>query len=199
MTNGKGVDDFINTLISKKVFKKGFLIMAKISSRHFRHLLYVVWLKKACKRGGHGHPRTPVATPMLLTMWTLQIISAIYPSELQLTDISKSSTEVCYLNTNMKTGGTNTPFRISIYDKIRIFNFPHMDSNIPTNPAYGVYISQLVRYARICTSKVDFMNRVRGFYTNLLQKSFNKFFNRHGLIVVRYGATLREMRVSIQA
>ena len=42
-------------------------------------------------------------------------------------------------------------FRISIYDKkedfaFRIVNFPHMDSNIPANPAYGVYISQLVRY-----------------------------------------------------
>ena len=38
--------------------------MAKISSWHFRHLLQVVWLKKACKRGGHGHPRTPLATPL---------------------------------------------------------------------------------------------------------------------------------------
>ena len=87
------------------------------------------------------------------------------------------------------------PIRISIYDKrddftFRIVNFPHMDSNIPANPAYGVYISQLVRYGRICTSKVDFMNRLRGlslrlrqqgFLTNLLQRTFTKFFNRHGL------------------
>ena len=134
-------------------------------------------------------------------------ISAIYPPELQLTDTSTSSTEVCYLDTHIKAGGTNTPFRISIYDKrddftFRIVNFPHMDSNIPTNPAYGVYISQLVRYARICTSKVDFMNRLRGlslrlrqqgFLTNLLQRTFTKFFNRHGLMVEKYGATLREL------
>ena len=140
-------------------------------------------------------------------------ISAIYPSELQLTATSTSSTEVCYLDTYIKTGSTNTPFRVSIYDKrddftFRIVNFPHMDSNIPTTPAYGVYMSQLVRYARICTSKVDFMNRLRGlslrlrqqgFVTNLLQKSFNKFFNRHGLFVVKYGATRREMRLAIQA
>ena len=139
--------------------------------------------------------------------------SAIYPPELQLTDTSTSSTEVCYLDTHIKTGGTNTPFRISIYDKrddfaFRIVNFPHMDSNIPANPAYGVYISQLVRYARICTSKVDFMNRLRGlpsrlrqqgFLTKLLQRTFTKFFNRHGLIVVKYGTTLREMRFAIQA
>ena len=40
---------------------------------------------------------------------------------------------------------------------------------------------------------------IKGLVTNLLQKSFNKFFNRHGLIVVKYGATLREMRLAIQA
>ena len=121
---------------------------------------------------------------------------------------STSSTEVCYLDTNIKTGDVTTPFRISIYDKrndlaFRIVNFSHMDSNIPANPAYGVYISQLLRYARICTSKVDFINRLRGFSlrlrqqgfeTNRLQNSFNKFVNRHGFIVEKYGAALREMR-----
>ena len=75
-------------------------------------------------------------------------ISPIYPSELQLTDTFTSSTEMCYLDTNIKTGGTNTPFRISIYDKrgdfaFGIVNFPQMDSNIPANPAYGVYINYL--------------------------------------------------------
>ena len=161
---------------------------------------------------------TPFVTSTIYYIYDVDFgnyISTIYPPELQLTDTSTSSTEVCYLDTHIdiKTGGTNTPFRISIYDKrddftFRIVNFPQMDSNIPANPAYGVYISQLVRYARICTSKVDFMNRLRrlslrlrqqGFLTNLLQRAFTKFFNRHGLIVVKYGATLREMRFAIQA
>ena len=125
-------------------------------------------------------------------------------------DTSTSSTKVCYLDKNIKAGGTNTPFRISIYDKrftSRIVNFPHTDSNIPANPAYGVFISQLVKYARICSSKVELMTRLcglslrlrqQGFETNLLRKSFNKFFNRHGLIVVKYGATLQEMKLAIQ-
>ena len=137
-------------------------------------------------------------------------ISEIYSSELQLTDTSTSSTKVYYLDTNTKTGGTNTPFRISIYGKrddftFRIVNFPLV--GIPANPPFGVYISQMVRYARICPSKVDFMNRPRGlslrlrqqsFVTNLLHKSFNKFFNRHGLMVLKYGVTLREIRLTIQ-
>ena len=72
--------------------------------------------------------------------------SAIFPSELELNDTCTLSTEVCYLDTNIKTVDINAPFRMSIYDKrddfaFRIVNFPHMDSNIPANPAYGVYIS----------------------------------------------------------
>ena len=50
-------------------------------------------------------------------------ISAIYLSELQLTATSTSSTEVCYLDTDIKTGSTNTPFSISIYDKGDDFTF----------------------------------------------------------------------------
>ena len=33
-----------------------------------------------------------------------------------------------------------------------IVNFPNMSSNIPSKPAHGVYISQLVRIGRICSS-----------------------------------------------
>ena len=146
-------------------------------------------------------------------MWTLEITSTQFTRRNCNLQTLPHHLLKCYLDTNINTGGTNTPFRISIYDMrddftFRNVDFPHMDSNIPVNLAYGVYISQLVSYARICTSKVDFMNRLhglslrlrqQGFEANLLQKSFNKFFNRHGLTVVKYGATLREIRLAIQA
>ena len=72
----------------------------------------------------------------------------------------------CYLDTRIKHEDDETPYHISVYDKRDDFNFQivnfraHMDSNIPSNPAYGVYISQLVRYARICRSNVDFIHRL---------------------------------------
>ena len=31
-----------------------------------------------------------------------------------------------------------------------VVNFPYMDRNIPTKPAHGIYISQLVRIGHIC-------------------------------------------------
>jgi hypothetical protein len=34
-----------------------------------------------------------------------------------------------------------------------------MCSNIPASPAYGVYISQLIRYARASNSYSDFLKR----------------------------------------
>ena len=138
-------------------------------------------------------------------------ISDIYPSELELKETTLASTEVCYLDTKISHGDNNTPFHISVYDKrddftFRIVNFPHMDSNIPANPAYGVYISQLVRYARICTSKLDFIHRLRCLSSRLLQqgfkltslfKSFNKFFKSHGALIGKYDATLRELRSAV--
>ena len=45
--------------------------MTKISSWHFRHLLYVVLLKEACKSKVMGTPGPPLATPMLLFYWKL--------------------------------------------------------------------------------------------------------------------------------
>jgi hypothetical protein len=51
-----------------------------------------------------------------------------------------------------------------IYDKrddfnFKIINFPNMCSNIPASAAYGVYISQLIRYARASSNYSDFLQR----------------------------------------
>jgi hypothetical protein len=51
-----------------------------------------------------------------------------------------------------------------LYDKrddfnFPIVNFPFICSNIPAAPAYGVYISQLIRYSRACGSYQDFLDK----------------------------------------
>ena len=35
--------------------------------------------------------------------------------------------------------------------QFNIVNYPHMDSNIPMGPAYGIYVSRLIAFARVCT------------------------------------------------
>ena len=80
-------------------------------------------------------------------------------------------------------------------------NFPHLSSNIPSSPAYGVYISQLIRYARACSHYQDFLQRHR----NLLRKLLSQGFVKSRLIVFlkkfigRYPDLIEKYSVSISA
>ena len=94
-----------------------------------------------------------------------------------------------------------------IYDKrddfnFHITNFPFLSSNIPSSPAYGVFISQLIRYARACSSYECFILRARrlsskflkqGYLVERLKSSFRKFYGRYGDLIEQYGVTLSRM------
>ena len=140
-------------------------------------------------------------------------INEIYPSELILKNTTTTPSETSYLDTTLNIGEGNGTVRISVYDKreefnFKIVNFPYLDSNIPRNPAYGVYISRLVRYARICCRKDDFIYRHRrlslklqvqqqGYKYQQLMKSFHKFYRSHSDELKKFGTTLMELRSSI--
>ena len=56
---------------------------------------------------------------------------------------------------------SNNRLYTNLYDKrddfdFHIVNFPFLSSNIPSSPSYGVYISQLIGYARCCSYYDDF-------------------------------------------
>ena len=66
-----------------------------------------------------------------------------------------------------------------LYDKrydfnFPIVNFPFLSSNIPSAPAHGVYVSQLIRYARTCSNYQDFMERGKVLTTKLLSQGYQK-------------------------
>ena len=66
-----------------------------------------------------------------------------------------------------------------IYDKrddfnFKIINFPNMCSNIPASPAYGAYISQLIRYARASSNYSDFLKRHLHLRNRLLDQGYKK-------------------------
>ena len=56
-----------------------------------------------------------------------------------------------------------------------------MLSNIPSAPAYGVYASQLIRYAQCCSIIVTFITS-QGYKVNC----FSKFYGRHTDLVGQY-------------
>ena len=93
---------------------------------------------------------------------------------------------------------------MKLYDKrddinVPIVNFPFIFSNIPAAPAYGVYISQLIRYSRACGSYQDFLDRGllltgkllnQGFLLVKLKSSLRKFYGHHHDLVDRYGISV---------
>ena len=83
--------------------------------------------------------------------------------------------------------------------KFDIVNFPFLDSNIPTNPAYGVYISQIVRLSRICCDYTSFIKRHymmtswlirQGFWYSKLCKKFKHYSRRHSTLFNKFGTSL---------
>ena len=81
-----------------------------------------------------------------------QMVGQIYPTELQLNKANSSDTEAPFLDLNLSI--TNGIVSSKIYDKrddfnFEIVNFPFLDRDVPRSPSYGVYISQLIRFARV--------------------------------------------------
>ena len=83
-----------------------------------------------------------------------------------------------------------------------IVNFPFMSSNIPSAPAYGVYASQLIRYACCCSNYSDFLSRHRalmkrflsqGYKVNRLSNTFKKFYGKHTDLVGQYKKNVCQM------
>ena len=104
-----------------------------------------------------------------------QMVGQIYPTELQLNKAISSDTESPFLDLNLSI--TNGIFSSKIYDKwddfnFEIVNFLFLDGDVPRYPSYGVYISQLIRFARVCSNIDDFNNRNLFFTTKLLKQGY---------------------------
>ena len=79
------------------------------------------------------------------------MVSQIYPSEFQLNKADTSDTEAAFLDLHLSI--SNDTVSTKICDKrdefdFEIVNFPFLDGDVPCSASYGVYISQLIRFAR---------------------------------------------------
>ena len=130
----------------------------------------------------------------------------MYPVEIEIKDTTESNTSASYLDLLLsieRDGQLHT----SIYDKRDDFNFhittfPFMSRNIPTSPAYGVFISQLIRYTRACSSYGCFILRAtrlsnklleQGYVKERLKSSLRKFYGRCGDLIKQYEVSLSQM------
>ena len=78
------------------------------------------------------------------------MVSQIYPSELQLNKANTSDTEATFLDLHFSISYDIVPTKI--YDKrddfdFGINNFAFLDCDVPRSTSYRIYISQLICFA----------------------------------------------------
>ena len=83
-----------------------------------------------------------------------------------------------------------------------IVNFPFLDGDVPRRTSYGVYISQLIRFARASSSVSDFNCRNKaltaklfrqGYRYHKVRKTVSKSYRRHSGWVEKYSVSLRKL------
>ena len=103
----------------------------------------------------------------------------IYPAELEIKDTTDADHRASYLDLDLSYD-RDKRLQVKLYDKrdafnFNIVNFPFLSSNIPQYPAYGVYVSQLIRYGRASSAYGDFLVRSRLLTRKLLGQGYNRF------------------------
>ena len=94
-----------------------------------------------------------------------------------------------------------------IYDKrddfdFEIVNFPFLDGDVYCSTSFGVYISQLIRFARVCSHVADFNTRNKLLTQKLLKqgyrfhnhcKTFSKFYRRYYDLISKFQVGLKSL------
>ena len=81
-----------------------------------------------------------------------------------------------------------------------IVNFSFLDGDVPRHPSYRVYISQLIRFARVCSHVDDFNTRNKCLIAKLLKKVYRyhklrKAFSnrRHYELISKFNVGLKSL------
>ena len=141
----------------------------------------------------------------LLSIYFEHMVDRIYPAELHLNKTYSSDTEEPFLDLNLSI--SNSTVSTKIYDErddfdFDVVNFPFLDGDVPRRTSYGMYISQLIRFARASSSVSDFNCRNKalrakllrhGYQYHKLRKTFSKFCRRHSGLVEKYNVSLRKL------
>ena len=90
------------------------------------------------------------------------MVSQIYPPELRLNKANAFYTEAAFLDLYLSV--FNDIVSTKLYDKrdnfdFEIVNSPFLDDDVPRSASYGVYISQLIYFARASSYVNDFNTR----------------------------------------
>ena len=133
------------------------------------------------------------------------LVGRVCPSELQLGGAGASDTEAAFLGLHLSI--SNDIVSTKIYDKrddfdFEVVSFPFLDGGVPRSTSYGVYISQLVRFAGASGYVADFntCNKLltqkllkQGYRYHKLRKTFSEFYRRCCGLVSRFQVGLKSL------
>ena len=133
------------------------------------------------------------------------MVNRIYPPELKFNKANTSATEAPFLDLHLSIFNGFVSFKI--YDErddfgFDIVKFPFLDGDGPRRPSYRVYISQLIRFARVCSHVDDFntCNKCltakllkQGYRYHKLRKVFSKFYRRHYELISKFNVGLKSL------
>ena len=135
------------------------------------------------------------------------MVNRIYPSGRQLNKANVSDAEASFSDSHLSI--SDAFVKTKIYDKrddfdfdFDIVNFPFLDGDVPRSASYGVYISHLIRFARVSSHVDDFNSRDKvltakllsqRYRYNKLRKAFSKFYRRHFDIVSKCNVGLKTL------
>ena len=80
------------------------------------------------------------------------MVNQIYPPEQKLNEANTSDTEAPFLELHLSISDGDVSSKSC--DKCDVI-FPFLDGDVPHRPSYGVYISLLLRFARVCRRADD--------------------------------------------
>ena len=80
------------------------------------------------------------------------MVNQIYPPEQKLNEANTSDTEAPFLELHLSI---SDDFVSSKSCDKRDVIFPFLDGDVPRRPSYGVYISLLLRFVRVCRRADD--------------------------------------------
>ena len=138
-------------------------------------------------------------------VYFVNMASQIYPSDLQLNKANTFDTEAAFLYLHLSI--SNDIISTKIYDKrddfdFEIVNFPFLDGDVPRSTSYGVYISQLIRFARASSYFAD-LNTLKSFLTQKLlkqgyqyhnlRKAFSKLYRRYYDLISKFQVELKSL------
>ena len=118
---------------------------------------------------------------------------------------NNSDTEAAFLDLHLSI--SNDIVSTKIHDKrddfdFDIVNFPFLDGDVPRSTSYGVYIPQLIRFAKASRYVADFNNRNKlltqkllkqGYRYHKLRKTFSKFYRRYYDLISKYQVGLKSL------